>query len=71
MGGRWEVAACGSCSLADGRSGNEEDNGEMETITNRAMEMPQRCSNQPACKGKDVPADDGRLTRGGGNERAG
>jgi hypothetical protein len=29
-------------------SGNKEDNGEMAMITNRAMETPQQCANQPA-----------------------
>ncbi len=71
MGGRWEVAACSRCSLAVSRSGNEEDNGEMATITNRATEMPQQRANQPACKRREAPADNGRLTRGGGEEWAG
>ena len=71
MGGRWKAATCCSCSLAVSRSGNEEDDSETATMTNRATEMPQRGANQPACKGREAPADNGWLTRGGGNERAG
>jgi hypothetical protein len=71
MGGRWEAAACGRCSLAVSGSGNKEDNGETVTITNRATEMLQQRANQPACKRREAPADDGRRTRGGGNEWAG
>jgi hypothetical protein len=70
-GGRWEAAACGGCSLAVGESGNEEDEGETATMTNRATETPQRSANKPASEGREAPADDGRLTRGGGDEMAG
>jgi hypothetical protein len=38
VGGRWEVVACNRCSLAVGRRGNEEDNGENATTTNRATD---------------------------------
>jgi hypothetical protein len=40
------------------------------TATAMATAMAQR-DNQPACKEQEVPADDGSLTRSGGNERAG
>jgi hypothetical protein len=71
MGGEWEVLVCSRCSLAVGRSGNKEEGGETVMITNRAREMLQQHANQPACKRQEAPADDRRLTRGGGNEWAG
>jgi hypothetical protein len=70
MGGRWEAAACGRRLLAVGRRGDKEDNDEKATMTNRATETPQLHDNQLACKSQEAPADDGRLKRGGGNERA-
>ncbi len=42
MGGIWEAVACSCCSLAVGGSGNEEDNGEMASMTNGAPEMQQQ-----------------------------
>ncbi len=71
MGGRWEVASCGRCSLAVGGSGNKEDDCETAKMTNRAAEMLQQGDNQPACKRQEAPADNGRLTKGGGNKKAG
>jgi hypothetical protein len=41
MGDRWEVAACGHCSFAVGERGDEEDDGEKGTTTNRATKTPQ------------------------------
>ncbi len=70
MGGRWEVAACSCCLLAVGRRVDKDYNDEMATTTNKAMEMPQLRDNQPACKGQELPADNGRLKRGEDNERA-
>ncbi len=42
MGGIWEMAVCGCCSMAVRKSGNEEDNNEVATkmITKRAIKMP-------------------------------
>ncbi len=57
--------------MAVGGSGNKEDDGETVMITNRDMKTLQQCANQPAFNGIEAPADIGRLTRGGGNERAG
>ncbi len=71
MGGRWEAAACGRGSLAFGRRGDKEYNGETAMMTNRATDMPQQRDNQLACKVREAPVDSGRLTRGGGNKSAG
>jgi hypothetical protein len=53
-----------------GRGDNEYDS-EMATTTNRAMESPQQCDSQPACKVQEEPANNRRLKRGGGDKRAG
>ncbi len=50
MGGRWEAAACGHCLLEVSGSDNKEEDSELAMITNRAMEMLQQRSNQPACE---------------------
>jgi hypothetical protein len=70
MVGRWKVAACGCRLLAVGGRGNEEDDGKTATTANRATQTPQQRDNQPVCKEREAPADNGRLKRGGGNERA-
>jgi hypothetical protein len=50
IGGRWEVAACGRCLLAVGKSCNKEDDGEMALMLNRVMETLQQRDNLSACK---------------------
>jgi hypothetical protein len=70
MGGRWEAAACGHHPLAVGGRGNKKAASEMVTTRNRVTETLQQHDNQPACKGQEAPADDKRLNRGGGDERA-
>ncbi len=71
MGGRWEAAACGHHSMAAGERGDKENDGKTEKNANRAIETPQKHDNHPACEVQDAPADDRKLTRGGGNKRAG
>ncbi len=62
---------CIASNRTVGGRGNEEDDDETAMMTNRATEMPQSRDNQPACKGQETPADNWRLKRGGGDERAG
>ncbi len=64
MGGRWEVAACGRCSLAVGGRGDKTAASEMVTTWNRVTETLQQHDNQPAYKGQEAQADDKRLNRG-------
>jgi hypothetical protein len=71
MGGRWEAAACNRCLLAVGGRGNKADDGKMATTTNGVTETLQQCDNQPDCEGKEAPADNRMLKRGGGNKRDG
>ncbi len=71
MGGRWEAAACGCRLLAVGGRGKKKAASEMVTTKNSVTETLQQHDNQPACKGQEAPADDERLNRGGGDERAG
>ncbi len=62
---------CIASNRTVGGRGDKEDDDEMAMTTNRAMETPQWHGNQPACKGQEVPAEDGRLKRGGGDKSRG
>ena len=62
---------CIALNHAVGGRGDKEDDDETAMMTNRATETLQWRDNQPACKGQEAPADDWRLKRGGGDERAG
>jgi hypothetical protein len=70
--GGWKAAACGCRSFAVIGRGNKEDNDNMSITTNGATEEPQPCDNHNdvtinlSVKDKRL-----RLTRGGGNKRAG